>query len=284
MAGSFKRFFRGVVKRGLGIPESDFPLFYPFKPGSQALMLRKPEGMPGTGLSGRVPPQKDWISEKYGTTAEEYLASGRRDLQEMQDILDRAGVAPSTLGNILEFGCGDGRMIRWLEDLARDREIWGVDIDSKHIFWCKQNLCPPFHFLTTTIVPHLPFGDGFFGFVYAGSVFSHIDDLADAWIAELRRILRPGGCLFITVHLKSDLALLETDYPHSKLTRILRSQPEYEEFKNPDLDLIGVGRSARSFVFYDLEYLRKIVEPGFKILSIKDKVRLYQNGLLLKRV
>ena len=111
----------------------------------------------------------------------------------MLEILSKAGVSLPSLGNVLEFGCADGRMIRWLEDWAHDREIWGTDIDASRILWCKQNLGRHFRFATTTIVPHLPFEDRHFGFIYAGSVFTHIDDLADAWIAELRRVLRPAG-------------------------------------------------------------------------------------------
>src|SRR5688572_19237180 len=126
----------------------------------------------------------------------------------MLDILGHAGAPGEALGDILEFGCGEGRLIRWLEHLAGERESWGTDIDAGLIVWCKQNLSPPFRFITTTTVPHLPFEDRHFGFIYAGSVFTHIDDMADTWFAELRRVLRPGGKLFVTVHLRNDIALL----------------------------------------------------------------------------
>jgi ubiquinone/menaquinone biosynthesis C-methylase UbiE len=174
-------------------------------------------------------------------------------------------------------------MIRWLEDLAHDREIWGSDIHAERIIWCKQHLSPPFRFVTTTIVPHLPFEDRYFGFIFAGSVFTHIDDLADAWLMELRRVLRPGGKLFITVHLKNDISLLNGMYQGSPLTKFLRSQPVFMESMNADFDVLTIGRSSNSYVFYDLEYLRKMIEPNFRILSLTERVRLYQNALLLER-
>jgi ubiquinone/menaquinone biosynthesis C-methylase UbiE len=202
-------------------------------------------------------------------------------MQEMRDILSQAGVSLETSGRILEFGCGHGRMIRCLEELARNGEVWGSDIEASRIVWSKQNLSPAFHFITTTTVPHLPFEDHYFGLIYAGSVFSHIDDLADTWFAELRRVLRPGGTLFVTVHLKNDLAVLNDKHPNSALARTLRKFPEYAR---TDFDMFTVGRAARSFVFYDIDYLRRSLEPFFRILSFTEEVRLHQNALVLQRI
>lgn len=259
-----------------------FPTYFPYMPEASGYVLRKVPDSP-EGVERAVPPKRGWISEKYGKTPEEYLASGRRDMDDMLAVLERAGVTLESLGNILEFGCGDGRMIRWLEHLARDREVWGTDIHAGRIFWCKQHLSPPLRFATTTIVPHLPFEDRHFGFIFAGSVFSHIDDLADAWFAELRRILRPGGKLFITVHLRHDIDLLNERYPKSGLARLLRTHPDYERFVGTDYDMFTVGRSSESYVFYDPDYLRKTLASTFNILSISGPVRLYQNAVLLER-
>jgi SAM-dependent methyltransferase len=265
------------------VEANSFRLFYPYMEHASSFVLRKPPPSASESAAKRVPPMHKWISDKYGRTVEEYLASGKRDLHDMEAILSRHGVSLAGMGNILEFGCGDGRMIRWLEDLAHDREIWGSDIHAERIIWCKQHLSPPFRFVATTIVPHLPFEDRYFGFIFAGSVFTHIDDLADAWLMELRRVLRPGGKLFITVHLKNDISLLNGMYQGSPLTKFLRSQPVFMESMNADFDVLTIGRSSNSFVFYDLEYLRKMIEPNFRILSLTERVRLYQNALLLER-
>jgi SAM-dependent methyltransferase len=262
-----------------------FPIFLPHRPDEDSY-LAPPVRTEGSVESARnVPPREDWIApEKYGKTIDEYLANGRRDTQMMLDLVGACGLSVDKLGNVLELGCADGRMLRWLEPLAADREIWGSDIDAGRILWCKQHLSPPFRFVTNTIVPHLPFEDRKFGFVFAGSVFSHIDDLADAWLAELRRLLRPGGVLFITVHLKPDVPLLATRYPQSGLAKTLRRHPDYERLLAGQFDVFTVGRSASSFVFYDLDYLRKSIEPMFRIRSVTSEVRLYQNALVLERV
>jgi SAM-dependent methyltransferase len=257
-----------------------FPIFFPHLPDAPGYVVNKADAAGTTGTPA-VPPRHTWISEKYGDTPEQYLASGKRDIDDMLTILRRADVQIERLGNILEFGCGDGRMIRFLDDLTRTREIWGTDINATRVIWCKQHLSPPFHFLTTTTIPYLPFEDRHFGFIYAGSVFTHIDDLADAWLAELRRLLRPGGYLFITVHLKNDLHVLRDKHPNSGLAKMVRQHPD---FTASDFDMFTIGRAAESYVFYDLAYLRKSLEPMFRLVSITEEVRLYQNGLLLTRV
>lgn len=263
-------------KKGLSV------LFFPHEPGASHYILRKTaQQIPEEALMP-VPPRNLWISKKYGNTVEEYLCSGRHDVHEMCEILSQSGVSLESLGHILEFGCGNGRMIRWLEGLAKKGEVWGTDIDANRVHWCKQNLSPPFHFITTTTVPHLPFEDHYFGFIYAGSVFTHIDDLADTWFSELRRVLRPGGKFFVTVHLKNDIAVLKREaYRHMGLARKLRRFSEYEY---ADFDMFTIGRAEKSFVFYDINYLRKNLEPFFRIVSVTEGVRLYQNALLLERV
>ena len=100
-------------------------------------------------------------------------------------------------------------MIRWLADLAQECQIWASKIDARQSLWCQENLSPPFNFATVTTAPHLPFEDRYFDLIYCGSVFTHIDhDLADAWLLELKRIIRPGGRVYITVHDKHSADLI----------------------------------------------------------------------------
>jgi SAM-dependent methyltransferase len=134
-----------------------------------------------------------------------YLRSGQNDVNAMRRLLAKDGV---TLGTapILEFGCAAGRMLRHLEAEARTTEVWGVDLHSAAIHWAQAHLSPPFHFFTNTTAPHLPFEDNSFGLVFAGSVWTHIGELDDAWLLEIRRILRPGGRLYLTVSDENTLA------------------------------------------------------------------------------
>jgi SAM-dependent methyltransferase len=106
---------------------------------------------------------------------------------------------------------------------AENSALWGTDIKGSTISWCQQHLSPPLLFATTTTFPHLPFEDNYFDLVYAGSVFTHIIDLPDAWFLELRRVLRAGGYGFLTIFDKHSLErILEPQRGENWFTQQLR--------------------------------------------------------------
>jgi SAM-dependent methyltransferase len=159
-------------------------------------------------LAERLPPTalRHYYGVRDGKYHDDlYLSGGANDIRAMRRILDADGFAP--LGErVLEFGCSAGRLLRHLEPEATAAEVWGVDLHSAAVHWAQAHLSPPFHFLTNTTAPHLPFEDGYFGFIFAGSVWTHIGELDDAWLLEMRRILRPGGRLYITISDENTLA------------------------------------------------------------------------------
>ena len=83
-----------------------------------------------------IPPNN--LYEGYGKNSEEYLTSGEKHISKMRNILKEAGYSFEEGNRILDFGCAGGRMIRWFNDIATKCEIWGTDISSEHIIWCKQ--------------------------------------------------------------------------------------------------------------------------------------------------
>jgi SAM-dependent methyltransferase len=166
-------------------------------------------------LAERIPPTalRHYYGFKDGKYHDDlYLKSGENDVRSMRRILEADDFDLSD-ARILEFGCSAGRMLRHLEAEAQSAEVWGVDLHSAAIHWAQAHLSPPFHFFTNTTTPHLPFEDGSFGLIFAGSVWTHIGELDDAWLLEMRRILRPGGRLYLTI---SD---------ENTLTEVARLQP-----------------------------------------------------------
>ena len=157
--------------------------------------------------------------EALRRVGQDFLSGGRQNVASMVEILARHGCDVRAADGILDFGCGVGRMIRWLAEEAEAQPVWGVDIEVPAIRWAQQHLSPPFNFSTCTTLPHLPFEDRTFGLVYAGSVFSHIEDLADAWLLELRRITRPGGHLYLTVHVQTTIKAVVAPVPYSEVAR-----------------------------------------------------------------
>lgn len=96
---------------------------------------------------------------------------------------------------VLDFGCGAGRTLRHFLAEAEQAEIWGADIDARSVEWLEANLCPPLHVVRTSPEPPLPFDSGSFDLIWAISVFTHLADTSLPWLAELHRLLAPGGLL-----------------------------------------------------------------------------------------
>jgi len=223
-----------------------------------------------------IPPQELWLG--YANTPEEYLASGSMRVDQTRKILEKTGFKLGQGNRILDFGCASGIMLRWFLDIAENGEAWGVDMLGTAIVWCQQNLSPPFKFVTTTSFPHLPFEDRYFDFVYAGSVFTHIADLAEAWLLELKRIVRPNGKLFITVHDNETIKCILDEHMQPNLYNPLRSFDEETQFRTTGFSMFtinrapGPGDTGQAQVFYDLEYLHRHWGNYLKIITTVPRV------------
>lgn len=112
---------------------------------------------------------------------------------------------------VLEMGCASGRVLRHFTNDPRYCEVWGADIKLRHVEWVRQNLRKDVKIVHNTILPSLPIEDNYLDLVVCYSVFTHIDDLELAWIAEIRRVLKPGGTAFITIHDENTWDMLNPD-------------------------------------------------------------------------
>lgn len=100
--------------------------------------------------------------------------------------------------SVLDFGCGPGRALRWFRAEAEECSFQACDIDAESIDWVSRNIGPPFQFFVNEEVPPLPLLDGSLDLIYSTSVFTHLTDTWGDWLAELHRLLRPDGLLFMT--------------------------------------------------------------------------------------
>ena len=203
-------------------------------------------------LAERVPPTslRHYYGLKDGKYHDDlYLNSGLTDIRSMRRLLAEDGFDP--MGErILEFGCSGGRMMRHLEAEAARNEVWGVDLHSAAIHWAQAHLSPPFHFMTNTPAPHLPFEDNHFGLVFAGSVWTHIGELDDAWLLEMRRILRPGGRLYITISDENTLA---------EVKRIAPDHPSNGHVADLDAATGMLSQDWTSFVTRTTPWLQRVI-------------------------
>jgi SAM-dependent methyltransferase len=114
-------------------------------------------------------------------------------------IVAGAGVELDSLDAILDFGCGCGRVARHWAGLE-STEIHGCDYNPRLVEWCRRNL-PFVDARTNELEPPTPYQDMRFNLIYAISILTHLTEpVARRWLAEWRRILRPGGVLLFSTH------------------------------------------------------------------------------------
>jgi|HubBroStandDraft_5_1064220.scaffolds.fasta_scaffold08296_4 SAM-dependent methyltransferase len=154
--------------------------------------------------------------------------AGYRDagLEYLGHFKSLCGLQPNH--RVLDIGCGIGRMAVGLTGyLSKQGSYEGLDIVPSGIRWCQNNITPrypQFHFQVADIYNkqynptgryqaadyRFPFPDGEFDLIYLSSVYTHLlpRDL-DHYVAEVARMLKPGGKNLATYFLLDDVSSRE---------------------------------------------------------------------------
>jgi SAM-dependent methyltransferase len=194
---------------------------------------------------------------------------------------------------VLDFGCASGRFLRHALCQAEGLELWGVDLNERHVSWLLAHMPPRLRVLHCTALPVLPLPDDHFTLVTAYSVFTHIDEYELAWLVELCRILRPGGIAYLTVHTEDTWHKLRptvTAYDH--LWQARDSIREYQI--TPELFQQPMPRDKTVFrwtsatlnntnVFLSKRHLHHVWGRYFELLEIVPEGYGYQDVVVLRK-
>jgi SAM-dependent methyltransferase len=119
-------------------------------------------------------------------------------------------------GSMIEIGPGQGGISR----LAREAG-WTYSAVEPSPILASQLRAQGFD-VVEAFVPPIPAADGQHDLVYADQVLEHMPgiDAARAMVAEARRVLKPGGVLFVVVpdYLKERGFFWDIDYTHNFVT------------------------------------------------------------------
>jgi ubiquinone/menaquinone biosynthesis C-methylase UbiE len=185
---------------------------------------------------------------------EVFYNNGIQGVECIRTILHKNGFDMNDFQSILDFGCGCGRILRHWNDL-KGPEFYGVDYNSNLLNWCRKYL-PFADYKVNQLTLNLKFKDASFDFIYAISVFTHLSEkLQFFWMKELKRVLKPEGILFVTVHGATRLHQLSKEDQQRFISGkvIVRE----EEFSG----------SNRCCTYHPEQYVRNHLAKDFRVLD-----------------
>jgi SAM-dependent methyltransferase len=163
----------------------------------QALRAEYDYYYPARGNEPPLPDEARRIRVAGNPSGDVFRLEGFTTLRKIEHVLNGLGTGLHAARRILDWGCGCGRMTRYLPRFT-SAQVTGVDIDADNLAWCRQHL--PFgEFRRVPLRPPTTLPAAGFDLVIGISVCTHLrepDQLA--WLAELDRITAPGALLLLT--------------------------------------------------------------------------------------
>jgi SAM-dependent methyltransferase len=163
------------------------------------LAMRAGDGPPVAADGLPLPPSRlRLLVDGRSGDGERFLQMGALMAGSIRRAVAGSGAEMAEMGAILDFGCGCGRVARnWAQ--LDGPEVHGSDYNDELVSWCEASL-PFLRAGRNQLAPPTRYEAESFDLVYALSVLSHLSEpLQDAWVAEFRRLLRPGGLLIVSV-------------------------------------------------------------------------------------
>ena len=103
---------------------------------------------------------------------------------------------PNESQTILDFGCGNGTVLKNLRKISPDSDFIGVDISGEAITQARKKN-PDVKFFRVDDGNKIPLKSKSVDFVFAGDVVEHVYD-TETMFNEFYRILKNGGKILIT--------------------------------------------------------------------------------------
>jgi SAM-dependent methyltransferase len=173
----------------------------------------------------------------------------RRDEGDFVFVPERIPLFQAAVGRgkrVLDLGCRSGALTR---HFLAGNTVVGLDVDAAALEKAAALGIEP---VQANVEEPLPFEDASFDAVVAGELFEHLQ-FPDALIAEIRRVLRPGGVLVGSVpnafRLQSRLRFLRGKPPEDDPTHLRMFSPDGMRSLLGDFDEVRIhfvgGRYAR---------------------------------------
>jgi len=186
------------------------------------------------------------LQERYEEHHRERRAEG-----EFVFVPERIPLFQAAIGRgkrVLDLGCRSGALTR---HFLEGNELVGLDVDAAALAKASDLGIEP---VQANVEEPLPFEDASYDAVVAGELFEHLQ-FPDALVAEIARVLRPGGVLVGSVpnafRLQGRLRFLLGRAPEDDPTHLQMFSPASMRellggFENVRLEFVG-GRYRRLY-------------------------------------
>ena len=184
------------------------------------------------------------LGDRYEEHHREY-----RDEGDFVFVPERIPLLVAAVGRgkrVLDLGCRSGALTR---HFLEGNSVVGLDVDANALEKAAALGIEP---VQANVEEPLPFDDGSFDAVVAGELLEHLQ-FPDALVAEIRRVLRPGGVLSGSVpnafRVQSRLRFLRGNAPEDDPTHLRMFSPAalrelLAGFERVELSFVG-GRYTR---------------------------------------
>ncbi len=147
----------------------------------------------------RLPLPTQILKVHVGGERDNFLSTGWRIFGDLSRELDRFGGWPA-FDRILDWGCGCGRVLRYLLEAVPATRVFGCDIDREAIEWLARSATGS-SFEDIRPEPPTPYPEDQFDLVYGISIFTHLGEgMQDKWLQEIARVAKRSGVVMVTVH------------------------------------------------------------------------------------
>jgi SAM-dependent methyltransferase len=228
--------------------------------------------------------------------AEGFLWTGLADLARFFEIYERLGPKPpGRKRRILDFGCGCGRMTRYL-NIIDDVEAYGLDVNPDLVGWCQENLNRVRTVLTCERPP-MPLPDELFDLVYSLSIFTHLtEERSRQWLDDIARVMVPGGVLIVSTHGYPALEIIRGSSVHQGMfemderatgeliARLERERFVFTPYRSEVLEVAKAGADY-GLSFIDDQYVSSHWNTSeFQVLEhVPGGLRGWQDLVVLRR-
>lgn len=219
-------------------------------------------------------PDHVWQIMMIGSTGKDALYEPAKLYREVRQTCKELGKSWGDTTTFLDFATGFGRNLRfYMKDVAPGN-LYGSDVWDAILSLCLKDFAregqPDVNFGLNEAFPPTKYTDNTFDIIILYSLFSHLSEDAHLqWLQEFKRILKPGGLVFVTIRQNVFM-----DYAKRRKMELDKKTP-WLEFLKAKLNRLRITKRFSSSL--NFSYEKRI----YDFFSDAKNVKKYEAGELL---